>query len=308
VFAQRYGGLLPASLMIADGDNGVLEVGDTFTAATAWRNVNGAALTFQGRSSGVAVPPGLSLTLSPDADYGAVANGSVGACLGPCFAGTLSGTRPAGHADAQFLETIAPDALGQTQRWVLHVGESFGDVPRASPFYRFVETLLHSGVTGGCAAATYCPLGSTTREQMAVFVLVGREGAGYVPPACTTPVFGDVPASSPFCRWIEELARRGVTGGCGGNNYCPSAAVTREQMAVFLLRTLDPNLNPPACATPVFDDVPASSPFCRWIEELARRGITGGCGGGNYCPTAAVTRDQMAVFLTGTFGLTLYGP
>jgi hypothetical protein len=33
-----------------------------------------------------------------------------------------------------------------------------------------------------------------------------------------------------------------------------------------------------------------------------------GCGGGNYCPTAAVTREQMAVFLGGTFGLTLYGP
>jgi hypothetical protein len=79
-------------------------------------------------------------------------------------------------------------------------------------------------------------------------------------------------------------------------------------MAVFVLRTLDPNLNPPACTTPVFSDVPASSPFCRWIEELARRGVVSGCGGGNYCPTAAVTREQMAVFLTGTFGLTLYGP
>jgi hypothetical protein len=58
----------------------------------------------------------------------------------------------------------------------------------------------------------------------------------------------------------------------------------------------------------IFSDVPETSAFCPWIEELARRGITGGCGGGNYCPTAPVTREQMAVFLTGTFGLTLYGP
>jgi hypothetical protein len=120
-------------------------------------------------------------------------------------------------------------------------------------------------------------------------------------------MFGDVPADNPFCRWIEELARRGVVAGCGGGNYCPSSAVTREQMAVFVLRTLDPTLNPPACGTPVFADVPASSPFCRWIEELSRRGIAGGCGGGNYCPGADVTREQMSVFLTATFGLTLYG-
>jgi hypothetical protein len=50
-------------------------------------------------------------------------------------------------------------------------------------------------------------------------------------------MFNDVPASSPFCPWIEELVRRGITSGCGGGNYCPSASVTRAQMAVFLVRT-----------------------------------------------------------------------
>jgi hypothetical protein len=117
-----------------------------------------------------------------------------------------------------------------------------------------------------------------------------------------------VPASSPFCRFIEELARRGVAGGCGGGNFCPGAAVSREQMAVFVLRTLDPALDPPACTTPVFGDVPAGSPFCKWIEELARRGVVTGCGGGNYCPSAAVRREEMAVFLTATFDLKLYAP
>jgi hypothetical protein len=144
---------------------------------------------------------------------------------------------------------------------------------------------------------------------MAPFLLVAKEGTGYAPPACGTPVFNDVPASSPFCRWIEELARRGVTSGCNPGNYCPTAPVSREQMAVFVLRTLDPNLDPPACTTPpIFNDVPASSPFCRWIEELVRRGVVTGCAPQRYCPTDPVTREQMAVFLTQTFGLTLYGP
>jgi hypothetical protein len=80
-------------------------------------------------------------------------------------------------------------------------------------------------------------------------------------------------------------------------------------MAVFVLLTLDPTLNPPACVagSEMFSDVPASSPFCRWIEELARRGVVTGCGGGAYCPTVAVTREQMSVFLTVTFSLVLYG-
>jgi hypothetical protein len=218
-------------------------------------------------------------------------------------------TRPSLHWDSQFTETLNPSNI--TYDWVLHVGNSFSDVPTTgNPFYRFIETLLHNQVTGGCGATTYCPGASTTREQMAVFVLIAREGAGYTPPACVPPnLFADVPATSPFCRFIEELANRQVVTGCGPNLYCPTDSVTREQMAVFVLRTLDPTLNPPPCVagSEQFADVPSTSPFCRFIEELANRAIVTGCGGGNYCPTDPVTREQMGVFLTATFGLTLYG-
>jgi len=48
-------------------------------------------------------------------------------------------------------------------------------------------------------------------------------------------------------------------------------------------------------------DVPG--PFADWIEQLAAEQITGGCGGGNYCPGNTNTRGQMAVFLTKTFAL-----
>jgi hypothetical protein len=98
-----------------------------------------------------------------------------------------------------------------------------------------------------------------------------------------------------------------VVGGCAAGLYCPTNATTREQMSVFVLRTLDPALNPPACGTPVFTDVPASSPFCRWIEELVRRAVVTGCGPNVYCPTNPVTREQMGVFISVTFSLALYG-
>ena len=115
-----------------------------------------------------------------------------------------------------------------------------------------------------------------------------------------------MPAPAPFCRWIEELARRGVTGGCGGGNYCPTAPVTREQMAVFLL-TLDrrPTTRPPA---PAFTDVPRVGPVLRWIEELVRpAGSRAAAGDPLTIARPPVTRGQMAVFLTKTVGLQLYG-
>jgi hypothetical protein len=317
-YGQRLGGLKPAALAVdptataASNGNSILEPGETADVQPSWLNVNGASQAFGGSATSFTGPSAAGVTYSlPDAaaDYGAVANGISAPCV-DCYRATVgfTGTRPALHWDATLTETIVPDAHGQVKPWTVHVGASFADVSTASGFYRFIEALLHNGVTGGCTGTTYCPASAVSREEMAVFALVAKEGAGYVPPDCTTPAFGDVAPGSPFCRWIEELSRRGVVAGCGGGNYCPAAAVTREQMPIFMLRTLDPAINPAACGLPMFTDVPASSPFCRWIEELARRHVVSGCGGGAYCPASPVTREQMAVFISVTFGLSLYGP
>lgn len=59
----------------------------------------------------------------------------------------------------------------------------------------------------------------------------------------------------------------------------------------------------PAPATATFGDVPVGSPQHRFVEALVAAGITGGCGAGLYCPDAALTRGQMAVFLSVALGL-----
>lgn len=98
--------------------------------------------------------------------------------------------------------------------------------------------------------------------------------------------------------FIEALARAGVTGGCGGSNYCPENAVTRAQMAVFLERGMrGSSFNPPAATGTVFQDVAAGDFAAAFIEQLLLDSITSGCGNSNYCPNDQVTRAQMAVFL-----------
>ena len=59
----------------------------------------------------------------------------------------------------------------------------------------------------------------------------------------------------------------------------------------------------PAPGTATFGDVPTTHLFFQYVEALAAAGITSGCGGGNVCPDAAVTRGQMAVFLAKALGL-----
>jgi len=179
----------------------------------------------------------------------------------------------------------------------------FNDVLRDYWAVSFIETLAASGVTAGCGGDNYCPLAPVTRAQMAVFLERGMNGSGFVPPAATGNVFLDVGAGDFAASFIEQLDSDGITSGCGNNNYCPDAEVTRDQMAVFLLRARHGSSYSPPPATGIFADVDQGHWAVHWIEQLAAEGITAGCGGGNYCPDAVVTRDQMAVFLVRAFGL-----
>ena len=182
---------------------------------------------------------------------------------------------------------------------------TFVDVPAAYWAWDFIERLYNSGVTSGCSTTplTYCPLSPVTRAQMAIFILRGLHGSAYVPPAATGAIFSDVPINSFGAAWIEQFALEGITSGCGDGMYCPDENVTRAQMAIFLMKGTDgPSYIPPA-ATGVFSDVPVGSFAADWIEQFAAEGITSGCGGGDYCPNANVTRDQMAVFLVKAFNL-----
>ena len=115
----------------------------------------------------------------------------------------------------------------------------FTDVPCSSNFAPWINELVAEQITGGCGASTYCPTDPVKRQQMAVLLLKTFEGAGYVPPACVTATFTDVPCSSPFAPWIYELVNRQITGGCGNGNYCPGDPATRGQMAVFVVKTFN---------------------------------------------------------------------
>jgi glucose/arabinose dehydrogenase len=184
------------------------------------------------------------------------------------------------------------------------ISTTFADVPMDYWSWDYIERLYTSGVTTGCNTSPlmYCPTTIVTRDQVAVFLLRGIHTSAYVPPDATG-VFDDVQLDYWAADWIEQLAEEGITSGCGGGSYCPTNPVTRDQMAVLLLRAKHGSDYVPPDATGVFNDVDPSYWAADWIEQLAEEEVTSGCGGGNYCPTMPVTRDQMAVFLVRNFNL-----
>jgi hypothetical protein len=305
-----------------DDDNGneIAEEEETVNVNFSLSNVGDVLYLFLGDltapASTAQVPAGGGLTINDaTADYGSVAPGESTDCrdTGDCYSLTVTGPRPGLHWDEGVTETLN---TGVHKTWLLHIGGSFADVSTSNLFYAFIENLLHNGITAGGACGGYCPTDGVKRQQMAVFLLKSRFGPSFVPPPATGTIFTDVPLANPFAASIETLFFLGVTGGCSGGpppaptQFCPDAIVNRQQMAVFLLKTVEGSAYLPPAATGIFQDLPPANPFAAWAEELYNRQITGGCVASplQYCPTNPTKRQQMAAFLVKTFGLLLYGP
>ncbi|MCA1588028.1 MAG: S-layer homology domain-containing protein [Chloroflexi bacterium] len=201
-------------------------------------------------------------------------------------------------AEVWVQETVAGSMhFGQPDYWYAFAGNPsatpasggtplpFNDIG-ASPFIADIAWIAAQGITLGCGGGSYCPTVTVNREQMASFI-----GRARSLPAATQDYFPD-DAGSLHEADINRLAAAGISNGCGGGLYCPGQAVTRDQMASFLARALAL----PAAGYDYFPD-DAGSLHEADINRLAAAGISNGCGGGLYCPSHAVTREQMAAFL-----------
>lgn len=145
----------------------------------------------------------------------------------------------------------------------------------------------------------------TTATGEIVFVLA----AGAAPGGAATNV--SVIATTggvgiPGCAFFTAVPAAPLTIDNRNNTYWLDLAWTGEFSANLLVtgfRVFYRLQVSPAPGTATFADVPTSDPAFQFVEALVAAGITVGCGSGNYCPDATLTRRQMAVFLAKALGL-----
>ena len=171
-----------------------------------------------------------------------------------------------------------------------------------------IDCLAWYGITrggpGGRPANEYGPSLSVTRAQMATFLVkfVDYVDETLVAGYDNNNRFDDVADNGTHVASINRLAVAGiVTGGANGGpatDYAPLDAVSRDQMASFIARTLKLILNGNICVeNPDYFDDDDASVHSTCINGLADTAIASGTGGGNFSPEADVTRAQMAAFL-----------
>lgn len=173
-------------------------------------------------------------------------------------------------------------------------------------------------VTGGvhapainCVAAHYIAFGSgagdydggspVTREQMATFLQ--RSLARLRSSVFTLPEidhtddgpFGDE-VSGTHRNAVNQLVELDIVAGKADGTYGATDAVSRQQLATFMVRTIEEVTGEDLPQSESFADVAGTHQDA--VEKLATIGVLQGTGPDTFEPNADVTRAQMATILT----------
>ena len=161
---------------------------------------------------------------------------------------------------------------------------------RFDSFDASIQAVVGAGIATGCEAERYCPDSPVARGQMAAFL----DRALDLPDA-TQDYFTDDENTS-FEASINRVREAGIAFGCTETTFCPNSTVPRGEMAAFLDRALDL----PAATQDYFTDDETST-FEDSINRAREADIAFGCTDTTFCPTATLTRGQMAAFLDRAF-------
>nr|MCQ3805518.1 S-layer homology domain-containing protein [Acidimicrobiia bacterium] len=117
--------------------------------------------------------------------------------------------------------------------------------------------------------------------------------------------FEDVPSGHANAGDIDCIAYYGITKGTSATTYSPLMSVTREHMALFLVRLADlVGIDVPEAGDTGFTDTADLSANAQAaISQLRQLGITQGTSATTYSPADSVTRGQMAQFISRLMNL-----
>jgi hypothetical protein len=180
----------------------------------------------------------------------------------------------------------------------------FNDVGPTDFGFAWIQEMAALGITTGCAPELFCPNDSVTRAEMAIFIIRARYGATTDFDYSLTPFFTDVPANAFGFSWIQRMKMDNITSGCTATTYCPDDAVTRGDMAIFVMRGGYNELLP--AGEPAISQIsPASIPLGQ-LTTVTVTGLNTNFGAGTIVnPIPGVTIGAITVTSPNTFTVDL---
>lgn len=109
----------------------------------------------------------------------------------------------------------------------------FEDVPEGAWYYMDVAVCYYRSLMVGVADMRFAPDLPLDRAMVATIV---HRIAGAPDAAGTNMPFRDVPAGAYYAQPVLWAYHAGVVNGCGADTFCPTQAISRQDLTVILYR------------------------------------------------------------------------
>ncbi|WP_404356511.1 S-layer homology domain-containing protein [Cytobacillus firmus] len=167
--------------------------------------------------------------------------------------------------------------------------QGFKDLSSNHRFYQEINYLTDRSIITGFPDNTFRPDVTVTRAQAAIMIgrALGLDGEQ------RDTKFKDVNADVTASGYIDAAVQRGIISGFPDNTFRPDNPVTRGQMAIFLARAFELEVQ----AEQNFSDVTPNMSAYPYIKRIIADGITAGYPDGTFRPDASLQRSGFSAFL-----------
>lgn len=129
----------------------------------------------------------------------------------------------------------------------------FKDVPKSNEYYKYIAALKNAGIMSGYPNGTFMPNEIITRGQLSKMLVLGFK---FEVASSYNHNFQDVNSQTSNAAYIQTLVDLKITEGTTPVTFSPYNAVTRGQIASFIVRAQDKKENPTSYKiTSIEDDI-----------------------------------------------------
>lgn len=191
----------------------------------------------------------------------------------------------------------------------LEMDRAFADVPAGHWAYAAVKALAAKHIAIGRSGTRFAPEEGVTRAEFAAMLVrtlgATAGGSASLPEADMTASFTDVNEDAWYAPYVGSAAALGIVKGRSAAKFAPHEKVTREEMAVMIVRALaakngsaavrDDGAVPASGGGAAFTD---SGLISGWAQDAvsigAEQGLLRGRTDGSFAPKAGMTRAESA--------------
>ena len=206
----------------------------------------------------------------------------------------IYGDAPDGMVDGEYLL----DTAG-----TIPASERFWDVPDSHWAAQYIWKLAEQGVVNGVETHLFAPGDTVTRGA---FVTILGRLSGADPESWSAEPFPDVAAGDWYGPYVAWAADRQIVNGFEDGSFRPKDAISREQMAVMMLRYIRSRgvaLSLTA-QDPFADEADVSAWALEAVNTLRDAGLMNGRGEGRFEPSGTATRAEICAVVCRLADLT----